>query len=71
MKALLAKLVEPFILSKIEAGKASRKQTSTKVGAVGVAGAAVYATQATTEQEALIAAAVAIINLYFIYKPSK
>lgn len=70
MKALLAKIIEPFILSKIESGKASMEQTSTKVGVVGFTAGATYAHWTTSEQEALIATAVALINLYFIYKPS-
>lgn len=72
MKKFLRAIVEPFLLNKMTEGKVVPhvKQPSTQLGIVGVTGAAVYATQATNEQEALIAAAIAIINLYFIYKPS-
>jgi len=68
-------LVEPFLSNKIRNGKQvpNNGQISTQVGSVGLAGvgAVAVAGQITTLQDAIIAAIVAIVNLYFIYKKPK
>ena len=68
-------LVEPFLSNKVRNGKPAPNngQLSTQlgtVGLVGVGGVAV-AGQINTLQDAIIAAIVAIVNLYFIYRKPK
>ena len=67
---ILKAVIEPLLINKLREGKAVPHigQTSTQMGLVGAAASGVYAAQAGSVHEAAIAAAVAVINLYFIYK---
>ena len=70
IKEILRAVIEPFLLNKIRDGKdvPHLAEPSTQIGIAGTAIAGVYASQAGSVHEAVIAAAVALINLYFIYK---
>lgn len=67
---ILKAVIEPLLINKIRDGKPAPHigQASTQIGLVGAAASGVYAAQAGSAHEAAIAAAVALINLYFIYK---
>jgi hypothetical protein len=67
---ILKAVIEPLLINKLRDGKpvAHIGQTSTQVGLVGAVASGAYAVQAGSLHEAAIAAAVAVINLYFVYK---
>jgi hypothetical protein len=67
---ILKAVIEPLLINKLRDNKpvAHIGQTSTQMGLVGAAASGVYAVQAGSLHEAAIAAAVAVINLYFVYK---